>query len=80
MTLTKALRQHVEVLTVDIGPRTAFGGDGLDRAARYIHGCLEGAGLEVGEEAYDYRGRRVANLIAAPPGGAGPSNQVGQTV
>ncbi len=44
MTLTKALRQHVEVLTVDIGPRTAFGGDGLDRAARYIRGCLEGAG------------------------------------
>ncbi len=73
MTLTKALRQHVEVLTVDIGPRTAFGGDGLDRAARYIHGCLEGAGLEVGEEAYDYRGRRVANLIATPPGTAGAS-------
>ena len=71
MTLTEALRHHVEVLTVDIGPRTAHAGDGLDRAARYIRGCLEDAGLEVGEQAYDYHGRRVANLIAAPPGAAG---------
>ena len=73
MTRTKALRQHVEVLTVDIGPRTVHAGDGLDRAARYIRGCLEGAGLEVDEQEYDYRGRRVANLIATTPGAAGAS-------
>ena len=50
------LRKHVEVLTVDIGPRTAFHGDSLPRAARYIRGVFESSGLEVSEQVYHYRG------------------------
>ncbi len=68
--LEAALRRHVEVLTVEIGPRTAFRGDSLAEAERYIAEVLEDAGLEVTEQAYDYQGRRVANLIATPPGAA----------
>ena len=64
--LQDALRRHLAALTVDIGERTVFGGDGLTRAAGYIREVFEGAGLEVTEQAYEYRGRRVANLIAAP--------------
>ncbi len=71
--LEDALRKHVETLTVKIGPRTACHGDSLERAARYIHEAFASAGLEVTEQTYDYRGRRVANLVATPPGAAGAS-------
>ena len=66
--LEDALRKHVEALAVEIGPRTPFDGDGLDRAAAYIRSAFEEAGLSVTEQAYDYHGRRVANLIATLPG------------
>ncbi len=68
--LEEALRKHVEVLTVGIGPRTAFRSDSLARAQRYIAEVFEEVGLEVAEQAYDYQGRRVANVIATPPGAA----------
>ncbi len=68
MALEDDLRRHVEVLAVDIGRRSVLGGDGLDRAEAYVHGALEAAGLEVTRQAYEYRGRGVANLIATPPG------------
>ena len=71
--LEDALRKHVEVLTVEIGPRTAFRGDSLARAAQYIREVFESAGLEITEQAYDYHGQRVANLIATPPGTVGAS-------
>ena len=71
MDLEEALRRHVEVLTVEIGRRTPFPGDGLERARRYIHQTFEAAGLEVTAQAYDYQGHAVANLIAALPGMAG---------
>ncbi len=67
MEIEDILRKHVEVLTVDIGPRTAFHGDSLPRAARYIRGVFESSGLEVSEQVYHYRGQRVANLVATPP-------------
>ena len=70
MALEDDLRQHVEVLAVDIGRRSVLGGDGLDRAEAYVHGALESVGLEVMRQAYDYRGREVANLIATLPGRA----------
>ena len=64
-TLRAALRKHVEILTVDIGPRTPFHGDSLDRASGYIQSVLRQAGFAVEEQAYEFRGRRVANLVAS---------------
>jgi Zn-dependent M28 family amino/carboxypeptidase len=72
--LEDSLRKHVEVLTVDIGPRTPLLGDSLPRAAQYIRDVFEDAGLEVAEQAYNYNGQRVANLIAMSPGTSSASN------
>ena len=71
--LEAALRRHVRALSVEIGARTVSPGAGLAAAARYIRQAFESAGLEVGEQAYDYQGHEVANLIAAPPGTGGAS-------
>ncbi len=68
--LEEALRHHVRVLCHEIGPRSVLESDGLERAQDYIAADFAKAGLEVEEQAYDYRGRRVANLIARPPGAA----------
>jgi Zn-dependent M28 family amino/carboxypeptidase len=62
-----ALRKHVKALTLDIGPRTPFTGDSLARAAGYIQSVLEDAGLCVTEQAYQYYGQHVVNVIATPP-------------
>jgi len=72
--LEEALRNHVAVLAGDIGPRTPFQGDSLQRAQRYIREVLEDAGLEVTEQPYQYFDWRVANLIAKPPGAPASSN------
>ncbi len=60
----RRLRRHVEVLSVEIGPRAPFLGDALDRAETYLRTAFETAGLEVERQAYDFRGREVANLLA----------------
>ena len=70
--LEAALARHVRALAQDIGERSVLRGDGLDRARDYIRRTFEAAGLAVTEQPYEYRGRRVANLIADLPGaGAG---------
>ncbi len=66
--LEDALRRHAAALSVDIGDRTPFRPEKLARAADYIRGVFEQAGLDVTEQAYDYHGLSVANLIAAPAG------------
>jgi Zn-dependent M28 family amino/carboxypeptidase len=66
--LIEALSLHVRELSVKIGERSVLRGDGLDRAKAYVRGAFEAAGLIVTEQAYEYDGRRVANLIADPPG------------
>jgi hypothetical protein len=70
--LQAGLKAHVQALSIDIGERSVVRGDGLDRAKAYVRGAFEKAGLKVTEQAYEYAGRRVANLIAdlpgAPPG------------
>jgi Zn-dependent M28 family amino/carboxypeptidase len=66
--LQEALRRHVTTLCVEIGPRTTLDPDSLARAASYIRGAFEDAGLDVSEQRYDHRKRSVANLIAAPRG------------
>jgi Peptidase family M28 len=62
-----ALRKHVRALTLGIGPRTPFMGDSLARAAAYIQSVFEDGGLCVTEQAYQYCGQRVVNVIATPP-------------
>ena len=66
--LIEALAGHVRELSANIGERSVLRGDGLDRAKAYVRGAFEAAGLTVTEQAYEYDGRRVANLIADPPG------------
>lgn len=66
--LAEALNAHVRALSTDIGERSVLRGDGLDKAEAYIRGAFEAVGLMVTEQAYEYNGRRVANLIADLPG------------
>jgi len=49
-TLRNALREHVNALAVDIGPRTPLDPNSLVRAADYIHSVFEDAGLSVREQ------------------------------
>jgi hypothetical protein len=71
--LLDALREHVNALAVDIGPRTPLNGDSLIRAASYIRSVFEGAGLLVREQDYQYYDHRVTNLLATAPKTAGAS-------
>ncbi len=68
--LIEALASHVRELSANIGERSVRRGDGLDRAKTYVHGAFEAAGLTVTEQTYEFDCRRVANLIADPPGAA----------
>ena len=71
--LRKALREHVNALAVDIGPRTPSSPGSLVRAANYIHSVFEDAGLSVREQNYQYYDQRVTNVLATVPGTAGGS-------
>ena len=51
-TIRDSLREHVNALAVDIGPRTPLNDNSLVRAANYIHSVFEDAGLSVTEQAY----------------------------
>jgi hypothetical protein len=68
-----ALRQHVNALAVDIGPRTPLSGDSLVRAADYIHSVFEDAGLSVREQDYQYYDQRVTNVLATQSTATGAS-------
>jgi len=63
-TLIDALREHVRVLTVDIGERSVDRPDNLARTAEYIRSFHEAAGLRTTLEPYRYRDTTVANVIA----------------
>ena len=65
--LRDALREHVNALAVDIGPRTPLNGDSLIRAACYIRSVFEAAGLLVTEQDCQYYDQRVTNLLATAP-------------
>ena len=71
--LRDALREHVNALAVDIGPRSPLNGDSLVRAANYIRSVFEQAGLSVREQDYQYYDHRVTNLLATAPTTAGAS-------
>ena len=72
--LRKALREHVNALAVDIGPRTPFNRDSLVRAANYIHSVFEEAGLSVMAQNYQYYDQRVTNVLATASATAGASS------
>jgi Zn-dependent M28 family amino/carboxypeptidase len=61
--LRGSLRDHVNALAVDIGPRTPLNTNTLVRAANYIHSVFEDAGLSVREQAYQYHAQWVTNVI-----------------
>lgn len=65
--LGEGLRRHVKALAVDIGPRTPFSGDSLERAAVYIQSAFQEMGLSVIEQPNARFFCRVspAELIAA---------------
>jgi Zn-dependent M28 family amino/carboxypeptidase len=69
-----ALRAHIEVLSVDIGPRTPFTGNSLERAATYIQSVLANAGYAVAEQPYQYLDHRVANVIGTSAAAAGAAD------
>jgi len=72
--LRDALREHVNALAVDIGPRTPSSPDSLVRAANYIHSVFEDAGLSVREQDYQYYAKRVTNVLATVPATTGASS------
>jgi len=72
-TLREALREHVNALAVDIGPRTPLNRDSLVRAAKYIRSVFEEAGLRVREQDYQYYDKRVTNVLATHPTATGSS-------
>jgi hypothetical protein len=65
--LRDALREHVNALAVDIGPRTPLHDDSLIRAARYIRSVFEETGLSVREQHYQYFDQQVTNVLAGTP-------------
>jgi hypothetical protein len=69
-----ALRAHVEALAVDIGPRTPFTANSLERAATYIQSVFVDAGYAVIEQPYRYRDHRVANIIGTSAAAARASD------
>ena len=71
--LRDALRNHVNALAVDIGPRTTLNRDTLLRAANYIHSVFDQAGLTVSEQDYQYHDQRVTNVLATVPVNSGAS-------
>jgi acetylornithine deacetylase/succinyl-diaminopimelate desuccinylase-like protein len=71
--LRDALREHINALAVDIGPRTPSIPDSLVRAANYIHSVFEDAGLSVREQDYEYYDQLVTNLLGTVPATAGAS-------
>ena len=72
--LRDALRNHVNALAVDIGPRTTLNRDTLLRAANYIHSVFDQAGLTVSEQDYQHHDQRVTNVLATVPATIGTSS------
>mgnify|MGYP001114703132 CR=1 FL=1 len=67
--LARQLRQDVQVLAEQIGPRSLLDRpDSLAQAAEYIQHRLEKLGYQVTRQEYSAWGRQVANLAAECPG------------
>ena len=58
------LREHLKMLTVEIGERSVRVPVNLKKTADYIRGFYEGIGIEARLEPYGYQGFEVANVVA----------------
>ena len=65
------LRNHVKILSHDIGIRSILEPDNLDAAALYIESELESAGLHVVRQEYETHWAPAANIVARSPNGLG---------
>jgi len=76
--LSAALEADVNTLAVEIGERHAgrFHYDALRRAEAFLSGALAKAGYEVERQAFEARGRTVANLVATRAGSGKPAEIV----
>jgi Zn-dependent M28 family amino/carboxypeptidase len=60
----KNLRNHLEALTRTIGERSVSTPWNLEKSAEYIESVHRQVGLEPRRETYNFRGERVANIVA----------------
>jgi Zn-dependent M28 family amino/carboxypeptidase len=58
------IRQHLQVLTVDIGERSVLIPGNLKKTADYIREFYKGIGIEARLEPFSYHGFEVANVVA----------------
>jgi Zn-dependent M28 family amino/carboxypeptidase len=70
------LRQHLQVLTVDIGERSVLFPGNLRKTAEYIRDFYRSMGLEARLEPYSYHGFEVANVIAEISLGRNPAKRI----
>jgi hypothetical protein len=64
----RKLREHVEVLSERIGPRSILDYENIEAARRYLAAALQALGCEPVLQTYEYRGRPYSNLIVTIPG------------
>ena len=70
------LRDHLKVLTVDIGERSVRVPGNLKKAAGHIRDFYRGIGIEARLEPYDYHGVEVANVVAEVPSSPRPARRI----
>jgi len=70
------LREHLKILTVEIGERSVRLPANLKRTAEYIRGFYEGIGVEARLETYGYPGFEVANVVAEIRSGSNPAKRI----
>lgn len=71
MEIIENLRNHVKVLSQDIGSRSIQEPDKIEAAALYVESELESAGLHVLRQEYEAVGVSTANLVARTPNWTG---------
>jgi len=71
MEITQNLRNHVKILSHDIGIRSILEAEKLEAAALYIEGQFGSAGLQVVRQEYETHWAAAANIVARSPHWAG---------
>src|SRR5512143_85715 len=70
------LKQHLQILTIDIGERSVRMPANLRKTADYIRDFYRGIGIEARLEPYSYQGFEVANVIAEVSLGRNPAKRI----